>query len=279
MIRALLLRSLLDGMLLLVSCCATLIVFLAFRVWVASQIDFGALQAFFVTGLPQFVAKLLPVPIEVLATPAGRIAFGYEEFPVIVLAGLWTFARGTECLAGRLENGTMEMLLSQPVGRLTILGTHTAVTLAGCVALGLAGWLGTVLGIVVSSFQQVPEWRRFAPASFNLIGLSVFCVGLATLISALVGTRGRAVGVAIGIYVFQLTLMIVAMLAPRFAWMRWTTILTAYDPTALTVGLINEPELHTALFWQYNTLLYGLGLLGLCGAAVVFCRRDVPAPL
>ena len=89
----------------------------------------------------------------------------------------------------------------------------------------------------------------------------------------------QAVGLVIGFSVVQLTLMIMARLSPDFQWLAWLTILSAYEPTMLALGLVRDPATHWPLFWAYNAWLFGLGTLMLAGAAAVFCRRDVPAPL
>ena len=43
--------------------------------------------------------------------------------------------------------------------------------------------------------------------------------------------------------------------------MKWLTILTAYEPTLLTLGLDRDPDKFWPLFWQYNACLFGLGAL------------------
>jgi len=277
--RTLLLRSLLDSWQLLAGCCGMLIGFLVFRVWVVGQMDLSAIEMLFKTGLPEFIRNMLPVPFEVLATPEGRLAFAYEDSPTIVLTALWAVSRGTNCLAGRLEEGTMELLLAQPVRRFTIFSTHTTITLLGCVALGAASWLGTGLGIAIAGFEPPPAWRLFIPTSVKLVGLSVFWTGLATLISAFATSRGQAVGVAIGFYVFEITFLIVSRLSSQLEWMKWITVLSAYEPTATTIGIANDPAASWPLFWQANAVLYGGGVALLAAAALRFCRRDVPAPV
>jgi ABC-2 type transport system permease protein len=146
----LLVRSFLDSWLLLLSCVLLLPAFLAFRIWVAAQINFDAVAALLAGGQFQFFENLLPVPLAVIATATGRVAIGYEEFPVILLTGLWTLSRGTECMAGRLQDGTLEMLLAQPVRRTTLVTSHSAMTLAGIVLLAVASWLGTAGGVAPS---------------------------------------------------------------------------------------------------------------------------------
>lgn len=276
--RALIIRSLRDSAALLASGCLLTTGFVALRVWIAAHIEFEAFITLFSEGL-KFFQGLLPVPIEDLASPLGRVAFGFEELPVILLMGLWSLSRGADCIAGRVGAGTMEMLLAQPVRRLSIVASHTAVTLAGVVALGAAAWCGTALGVQIAEFDPPPASASLWPATVNYIGLGVFVTGAATFLSAIAKSRSQAVGLAIGLYVVELALMIMARLSARFEWFEWFTILSAYEPTLLTLGLVRDPVAHWPLFWQYNACLFGLGAALLAASAVIFCHRDVPAPL
>lgn len=271
-------RSLRDSWLLLVSCSLLSLGFTWLRVWVASQIKVDAFVKFFSESLQVFQA-LLPVSIEDLAAPLGRVAFSFEELGLLMLLGLWSVTRATDCLAGRLSAGTMEMLLAQPIRRLTLVTTHTAVTLLGVVAIGAASWLGVRLGLQFSKFDDPPQAMQLLPAAVNFVCLGVFITGAATLISALVRTRSQAVGLVIAFYVAELALMIVGRIVGRFAWMNKLTILSVYEPTLLTIGLNRDPSAYWPLFWQYNACLLGLGAAGLAVSAAIFCHRDVPAPL
>jgi hypothetical protein len=280
--RVLIKRSIRDSWVLLASCCALTAGFVWLRIWVASKIQVDALVNLFSGGMKIF-ESLLPVPIEDLASPLGRAAFGFEEGPTLILLALWTVTRGSECLAGRVGAGTMEMLLAQPVRRISVMASHTAVTAAGVVAITAAGWLGTAAGLSVSSFEHPPAAHAVWPAAVNFLALGLFLLGASTLASALARTRSQAVAVMIGFYVIELALMILSRISPSANWdARWlekTTFLSAYEPTLLTIGLARDPAANWPVFWQYNGWLLGLGALALAVATITFCRRDVPAPL
>jgi ABC-type transport system involved in multi-copper enzyme maturation permease subunit len=276
--RVLIKRSIRDSWALLASCAVLLAAFVCVRVWFASKIELDALLKV-ITGGMKIFERMLPVPIQDLASPLGRAAFGFEELPTILLLGLWTVARGSECLAGRVGAGTMEMLLAQPIRRLTVVSSHTIVTLGGVVILGLAGWLGTALGLAVSVFETPPAWTAVGPAIVNFLVLGVFQLGAATLVGALARTRALAVAIVIGFYVIELALMIVSRIAPSANWLGYATYMTLYEPTKLSIGVARDPAAYWPLFWQYNLGLLGLGLALLAAAAALFCRRDVPAPL
>jgi len=219
------------------------------------------------------------VPIEVIATIEGRITFSYEELPVGLLIALWTVARGSECLAGRLGDGTMEMLLSQPVRRLTIVVSHGAVTVLGIGLISLAAWLATAIGIATIDFGEPTSAMTYLPAVTNLFSVGVFMTGAATLASALGRSRAQAVAIFVAFYVVEITCKILGLLASKMAWLKKLSFLSAYEPTLITIGLQKEPSEYWPIFWQYNGLLIGLGFACLAIAAIIFCHRDVQAPL
>lgn len=279
MLRSLSIRSLQDGLSLLASCCLLMIGFIWLRLWIVSQFEFEEAIAMFTKVVPEFFQKMLPVPIEVIATIEGRVVISFEELPVGLLLALWTVARGSECLAGRLGDGTMEMLLSQPVRRLTLVASHFAVTLLGVVLIALSAWLATAVGIATIEFDEPTRASIYYPAVTNLLTVGVFMAGAATLASALGKSRAHAVAIYVAFHVVEITCKILAVAATKMEWLKIFTFLTAYEPTKLTIGLIKEPAEFWPLFWQYNSVLVVLGLVAFAVAAAIFSHRDVPAPV
>lgn len=276
--RTLVMRTVRDNWALLISCCVLSLAFVWLRVWVASMIKMETFVRIFAEGLSVF-SKLLPVPIEELASPLGRAAFSFEEGPVILLLGLWAVTRGSDCLAGRLASGTMEMLLAQPLRRITLVTSHTAVTLVGVLLLGAACFAGLAVGLATSEFDPTPPLRALIPGVINYLALGAFLAGGSTFASAVSRTRAQAVAAVMGFYVVELAFMILGRLSPSAAWLANLTILSAYEPTKLTLELSRNPAAHWPMFWQHNGVLFGLGALLWAVAATIFCRRDVPAPL
>jgi ABC-type transport system involved in multi-copper enzyme maturation permease subunit len=276
--RVLCVRSLRDSWLLLAMCCLLTLVFMGLRIWFTSRIKIEHLVSMLADGLSLF-ENLLPVPIQDWISPLGRTAFSYEELPVILLLGLWTVARASDCVAGRIENGTMEMLLAQPLRRISLVTSHSVVSLAGVAILGTATLAGLGLGLAVSRFDPRPAWTSLLPAMVNYIGFGAFLLGAATLLSAVVRTRSQVIAIMIAFYVVELALLIVARLSQEAAWLENFTILAAYEPTLLSLGLNRNAGEYWPLFWQYNAWLYGLGGALWAAAAATFCHRDVPAPL
>ena len=106
--RVLVMRSLRDGWILLARCSGLTLVLFCLRVWFTSRIRIEHFLAMLADGLDLF-KNLLPVSLEDWTSPLGRTVFSYEEPTVVLLLGLWTIARGSDCIAGRVGSGTMEM--------------------------------------------------------------------------------------------------------------------------------------------------------------------------
>ncbi len=138
--RALWKKNFFESRWLLAGCAALMFAFQWLRVWLVSQLPLGQFKLI-LNLLPSQWERLSPVPFEQIATPAGRIAVAYDEPLVILLLTVWAIARGSDAVSGEVGRGTMELLLAQPVRRVSVLATQGAVTILGAAAIAPApGW-------------------------------------------------------------------------------------------------------------------------------------------
>jgi len=133
--------------------------------------------------------------------------------------------------------------------------------------------------------------RDFLPAAVNLFSLGFFFAGLATLMSPWDRYRWRTIGIVVGIYVVQAVFKVIALTAEPMSWLSYFTIFTAYEPQSFVTIAISDPQNTWSLTmlnhqeqWMLGPLgctaiLVGGGLVCFAAAAVVFSRRDLPAPL
>jgi ABC-2 type transport system permease protein len=212
-----------------------------------------------------------------IATPAGRVGLAYVDPVAIIAATAWGIARGSDAVSGQLGRGTMEMLLAQPVRRLSVLAVQAAVTSFGAFLLGLHSWLGTCMGLrTVTLPGDVPiSAALYVPAAANLAGLAFFMAGFTTMLSAFDRYRWRTIGLAAGFYVVSLILKLIARMAPGWERLIYASFLGAFEPLLF----VNHPDDGWRLALEYLAVLVGLGLAGYVVAAIVFCRRDLPAPI
>jgi ABC-2 type transport system permease protein len=140
--------------------------------------------------------------------------------------------------------------------------------------------------------SQLVTPEAFLPAALNYASLGTFLTGLTTLLSSWDRYRWRTIGLAVAVYVVQTIFELVGLAVAGMEWMRRLTFFTAYDPIAFVGRSVQVPGAAWALLrfdeqhrWVdlgpvgYDLILVGLGLAGIAAAAIIFCRRDLPAPV
>jgi beta-exotoxin I transport system permease protein len=256
------------------------------RVWIASFFSVSSLEGIF-SFMPAVVETMLPVSYTQMASTAGRIAIAYDDPIVSLLVLVWAVSRGSDSVSGELNRGTMEMVLAQPVTRLGVLGSQAVVTLAGGALLSAAALLGTMVGLATVTLDKSISTIVFLPAALNLFAITAFLAGLSTMVSAGSNYRARTVGIVGAAYAISMVIKIVGRMAPGWEWLSYFSFFTPFEPQLL-VG-------DTARSWSlvvrsaegafamgglgYDSILIGLGLVFYVVGSIIFCHRDLPAPL
>jgi ABC-2 type transport system permease protein len=204
------------------------------------------------------------------------VALAFVDPVVVLAATAWGITRGSDVVSGPLERGTLEMTLAAPLRRSALFCTHAlATTVAAallCSVLLAAVWTAVAFG----PWAGQVEPRVFVPAAANVFGLMVCVAGLTACVSAADSHRWRTIGILGGFYVFTILLKLVGRLgAPLVSWCGYLSILNAYEPQRLVEG--------TGRSWwllaQYDGILLAVGLGAYALGALLFARRDLPAPL
>jgi ABC-2 type transport system permease protein len=149
-----------------------------------------------------------------------------------------------------------------------------------------------------AEIDKVPMRTRVEPDSFAPAAVNLFCFGLcfagmASLFSACDRFRWRTIGITLALFVLQAIAKVVGVLKKEtiFEWLKYISALTAYEPSRLVEIAVQEPQYTWSLTmpaangdWTigplgYDLILVALGLICYAAAAVVFAKRDLPAPL
>lgn len=246
------------------ACSTAVFAFCWLRVWIVSLVDTTRFKAI-LDMLPGDWQRFTPVDLEWLVTYEGRIALAYDELIVVACVAIWSIARGSDSVSGEVGRGTMEMLLSQPIGRAKLLWANACVTVFGAVFLAMAAWLGNWAGIHTTQVElevmprmqlpmHIPGFGSevelpFAgtntqltpmtelidpvvllPATLNLAALGFMLCGFATLMSSWDRYRWRTIGIVIGLFVIQVMIKIAGMASDQWGSLLYFSILTAYEP-------------------------------------------------
>jgi ABC-2 type transport system permease protein len=226
---------------------------------------------------------------------------------VITLACIWAVGRAAGAVAGELDRGTMELLLSQPVPRNRLILAHLLVDCVVIPALCLSIVAGTRVGLAaVGPFAvdysvldkiktPVPIPRGPAVlavdaspqpgAVTNLAALMFAVSGLTMAVSAANRSRWRAMGVAVLAVVGMFVANVVGQLWDSAALLRPLTLFFYYQPQ--DIWLAHDWFVDPGESWGGRPLvqlpatgvLAGVGVVGYLIALRVFTRRDLPAPL
>ena len=134
--------------------------------------------------------------------------------------------------------------------------------------------------------------RQFAPAVLNLFAYGLFISDVTTLLSSWDRYRWRTIGLAVGFVITQMVLEVIGLATDSVRWLLNFSCFTPYDPVAFTMLADCSPEAGWAFLLYdtqgqfvslgplgHNAILLALGFISFVLAGVVFCRRDLPAPL
>lgn len=158
------------------------------------------------------------------AAPTGSVKVGALAVTIVSLSSLTIFLvpliallLSYDAIVGEVERGTMALLLAYPVarwqvvlgkfaGHLGILGFATAV------GYGVAG-----LALQATGADDPSAWLAFLAMIGSSMLLGAVFIAIGYLVSALVGDRGAAGGVAIGVWLFFVLLYDMALLGALVA--------------------------------------------------------------
>lgn len=244
-------------------------------IWLSAQIPMPAFQDVLLRAIPRDWQRLSGVPFTEVATHAGRVALAFVDPVVVLAATVWGITRGSDAVSGQLERGTMEMVLAAPVRRVAVFVTQALATTAAaallCGVLFAAVWTAIALGPWAGKVDPL----RFLPATANVFGLMVCIAGVSALVSAADSYRWRTVGILSGFYVFSILAKLVGRLSKPLWWVGYVSILNAYEPQRL----VGDAAESWRLLAVYDAVLIGVGVVSYAIGAVVFAKRDLPAPL
>lgn len=264
---------------LLVVCSGLLVLFAWAFVWFTSLFQLGVWGAL-LNALPNALQSLFGVPVARLATPAGQLSLIYVHFVTMVVCVGWAVGRGSDPISGEIGRGTMELLLTLPVRRVSVLLIPAVFSTLGAAVLAASLWLGTWLGTLTVAAHRATGAGQFLPGAVNVFALTFCLTGITALLSSWDHNRWRAMSLSVGIVVVSFLLRLVARIsqaggwARHLEWLKYATFLTAFEPQQL----ILMPDAAKSLAWQYHGTLIGIGLACYATGAVIFTVRDIPQP-
>ena len=311
----------------LIVVCSVLFVFAAFWVKIAQRVTSEIAPVFnsvaLMVGDKNFFQEMLfkgPGKVSQAALgwgdlnferPNDFLAMGMLHPIVLTLCVVWAVGRAAGAVAGEVDRGTMELLLSQPIPRNRLLLAHLLVDLVVLPVICLAFFIGTQFGLaVVGDF--IPDYtalkslkgpggqsirfpipdhpaplevsgRGELPGLANTFALMLAISGLTMALSAAGRSRWKVTGYAVLTVVVMFVGNTIGQLWEPASFVRPFTLFFYYQPQKAMLNGNWLVDLGTA--WPGVPRVPGIGVLlcvGMLGyllALRTFIRRDLPAPL
>lgn len=146
--------------------------------------------------------------------------------------------------------------------------------------------------------ETVPMRTQVDPHTLTPAAVNLFCFGFcfaggASLLSAGDRFRWRTIGITLALFVLQAIAKVVGVLKQGtiFEDLRYVSALTAYEPSRLVEIAVQQPQYAWSLTMPaesgavvlgplgYDLVLVAIGLGCYVAAAIIFAKRDLPAPL
>jgi ABC-2 type transport system permease protein len=268
--RALWRKGVSDSAVWLLASSGLLLAFAWVFVWLTSLFQLGA-WATMLGALPEGIQSMFAVPIARLASPAGQVSMVFVHPVVILVCVTWAVGRGSDCVSGEIARGTMDLLLTLPIRRASVLVVSAVLSTAGAAVLATSLWLGVALGILSVRLQGPVTLGPFLVAAGNLFCLTFCLTGLTAFFSSWDHNRWRSMALGVGLFVSAFLIRLISRAWKAADWLKYLSILTPFEPQQLM--FLSDGA---RLAWRYNATLLGIGLSAYLAAAVIFTFRDIP---
>jgi ABC-type transport system involved in multi-copper enzyme maturation permease subunit len=225
-------------------------------------------------GLLQSVMRMVPRIGQMLGSAeidptsiGGFASIAYVHPLISVLFLVWPLAVAASALAGDVESGEADLILSRAVPRRAMLQAAGLTVLAGAVALGVLQWLGTAIGVWVAVPSEAMPLGRFAGAAAVNALLVISMGGVLTLISALSSDRGRVIAAGVALWFVNFFCGAAAPMFKSLAWLKpWSLQGHVRPQSVVSTGHLPHFD---------NAVLLAVAVAGFALAAWVWARRDI----
>lgn len=184
-------------------------------------------------------------------------------WPIILI--ILVLSLGASSIAGEIEDGTIEILLSQPISRLKIFFSKY---IAGAfIALAFV-WISILAVIPLAMFYNI-DYQLKNHLVIAILGsfLALAIFSIAMMFSAIFSTKGKVASLPAGILIFMYALDIVAKLKETLPNLKYLSFFHYFDSNqALLYGNIEK----TAIF-----VFLGVSIICTLIGAIWFQKRDI----
>jgi hypothetical protein len=220
----------------------------------------------FIDVLPSIIKAALGGDMLRAGNVSGLIAIGYNHPFVLFLCMLFAVGAPTGLLAGEVQKGTMELILSRCATKTQVYICAGVLTMAGMFALVVTMFLGTVVSVVLYDFKGQVPLAMFFRIAINGGLLAGTFGAFALLCAASFGRLYAAVATSVAFLVGNYFIAIFSEWWPRMAFLKRATLFHLVDGSRISRG------------WPLHdmALLAAILLAATIAGGIIWHRRDLP---
>ena len=185
---------------------------------------------------------------------------------VLTMFAVVVVANTSRSLAGEIDRGTIDLVLSGPVRRWQMVVAPFCVLLLSLAALCTSIWLAMLLGLRIGEIELNRPLGDFGWILLNLYLVSFAAAGVALWISATTNQQGKAIARSLAFLAISFFVNVLASLWQRIEGLDYLSIYHYYQP---------QPILEGETPWQSVVVLALVGAVGFAMALWQFSRRDI----
>lgn len=216
--------------------------------------------------LPSFVKTALGGDYLKAGNTAALITIGYKHPFVLFLFMFFAVSVPTGFLAGEVQKGTMELILSRCVTKRHVYIFAGLITVAGMFALTMVMFLGTAFSVNIFDFGKPIGLSMFF--RIGICGGELACTvgGIALLCAAVFASRNIAVGISVAFLVINYFISVISDWWPRMSFLKKATLFY----------YVGGPEIVTGWPVKNMCILGVIFLIAVISGLIIWNRRDLP---
>ena len=199
----------------------------------------------------------------------GAVALGWVHPIGIALFVLFPMGLGVAAIAGERQRGTLEVLLSRPISRRTLLATHLLALVAIAVLTVLAALAGTVAGAAAYGVAGELDAGALAFLALNTVALLGALAAVSLAASASFDRMAAPLAIVIGVLLLGYVLEVLGTIWPDAEFLQPLSPFHFLSPLDILGGRGSPADIAVLLGIAAVATAYGLWR---------FPRRDLAAP-
>jgi len=215
----------------LLALCAGAALFMGILVAISDSVEPQDFQAL-LDKLPPALQAMIGLKGHAL-TRTRWLAFCFNHPLWLVLVLAFPLTVGRQGIAGAISDGSLELVLAQPIRRSVYLLALTLLLVLGCLAVTLSSFGAAILAVKIMGFSKTVSVSMIAQITASGCALGLAVGGLSLLASASLERAGTA---AVVFVVFAFFLQLLAKSWPAAAWLKCASLFAYHDPQAIVDG-------------------------------------------